>query len=341
VPHKQVYEKMTREFNVSKELETPEVKAFEKRMTENYGRSMRLGDVPLKNFVDTTTGLLETKIANLFMKGATDAAGFWSDLINVVQMTSPKQDIPVISPRDFKVHKGKVPRAGNVQSGGKFTKVSLDTTDDDLIRYIYLQIDEEDIKLRNFNVIERATMAAGQKYAKNILNDVTAHYDSISGKTQALGADKRFVALFKLFDLIAQDGFEATAVFFESGDFVKAITEETTGGTMPWLMQLQNGTPLGDNFGRGAGLNGLVGYLLNRIPVYSIANEGGAGASEIFAIDVPAAAVFGFAPGGQIALKQEIKTMLDLVEAKIASKYDIKSPTANTSAVGVVTGASA
>jgi hypothetical protein len=110
---------------------------------------------------------------------------------------------------------------------------------------------------------------------------------------------------------------------------------------MPWLTGMQ-GQPLGDNFANGVGLlNGLVGRLFGRIPTYSIANEGGAGAGEIFVIDVPAAAVFGWAPGGEIRLTQELQSMRDLAEAKIASKYDIASPASNANAVGVVTGASA
>jgi len=333
---------MSREFNLRRELDTSEVKAFEKRMSDKYGRSMRLNDVPLKNFVDTTTGLLETKISQMFVQGATDAAGFWPQLINVVQLTSPKQDVPVISQRDFQVVKGKVPRAGAVQAGGKFTKVSLDTTDDDKIRYVLLQIDEEDIKLRNFNVIESAITAAGKKYAKNILNDITAFYDAVANQeTQALSTDKRFVAIAKLIAKMADAGFDANLIFFEVNDWVKAFTEETTGGTMPWLNQVgPNGQPLGDNFGKGV-MNGLVGRYMGKVPVYSIAAEGGAGASEIFAIDTDAAAVFGWAPGGSIALTQEVHSMRDLQEAKIASKYDIQAPTANAKAVGTVTGASA
>lgn len=333
---------MTHTFNIREELEAPEVKAFEKKISEQRGRDMRFSEIPLKNFVDTTSGLLETKTSMLFMQGASDEAGFWSKLINVVNLKSPIEEVPIISQRDFAVHRGKMPRTGNVQSGGKFTKVKLDTTNDDKIRYIYLQVDEQDIKLRNFDVIEKSVRAAGQKYAKNILNDVTTHYDSISGNTQALSTDKRFVAILKAMGLLADDGFMTTAIIFESNDFVKAVTEETTGGTMPWLQTLQNGAPLGDNLlaGEGmAGLNGLMGRLFGRIPTYSIANEGGMGAGEIVLVDVEACSVFGFAPGGQIALTQEIKKMQDMVENKIASKYDVQNGNAN--AIAVVTGASA
>src|SRR5690349_5451313 len=119
---------MSREFNLSQELQTAEVKQFEKNMSDKYGRSMRLNEVPLKNFVDTTTGLLQTKVSSMFLKGATEEAGFWQDIINVVQLTSPKQDVPLISQRDFSVRRGRMPRTGNIQSGGKFRKVSLDTT---------------------------------------------------------------------------------------------------------------------------------------------------------------------------------------------------------------------
>lgn len=331
---------MTRIINLRKELEDTDVKRFERRESERLGRMVTLRDIPFKNFVDVSSSLLETKISQLFMKGAAEDAAFWPNFINVVQLDSPIQEVPVISERDFAVHKGRMPNTGNLQSGGKFTSARLDTTNDDNIRYMYIPIDEEDIKVRNFDIVERAIVAAGRKYAKNILNDITAHYDGISGKTQALSTDKRFVAIAKLIASMADSGYMANLIFFEVNDWVKAFTEETTGGTMPWLMQLQNGAPLGDNFGRGV-MNGFVGLYMGRVPVYSIANEGGAGAGEIFAIDVEAAAVFGWAPGGQIQLKQEVNKMADLINNKITSKYAIASPSVNANAVGVVTGASA
>lgn len=333
---------MTRHnFNLKDELRSPEVERFEKRYYESTGRQTALRDIPLKYFVDTTSALLQTKVLTTFIEGARDEAGFWQDLIRVVQLDSPVQKVPVISSRDFKVHKGKVPRTGNLQSGGKFTSVTLDTTNDDKIRYVYLQIDEQDVDLRNFNVIEQAIAKAGARFMKNILNDVTKAYDDVIGETQSLSTDKRFIAIAKLMANMSDKGFMPSRIIFEVNDWVKAFTEETTGGTMPWLSNVGlNGAPLGDNFGNAV-FNGHVGRFMGRAEVYVISNEGGMGAGEIMVVDKDAAAVFGWAPNGAIRLDQEVTKMRDLLEAKIQGKYDIAAPSANTSAVGAVTGASA
>lgn len=327
--------------NLRSELTSPEVQKFEKTYSESIGRQVALRDIPLKNFVDTTSGLLETKISQTFMKGASDAAGYWPELIKAVEMTSPQQSVPIISQRDFKVRKGRISGTAREGSGGKFTSVKLDATDDEKRRYVYFNIDREDVKMRNFDLVEAAVMAAGAAFAKNILDDVMSFYDSINGETQALSTDKRFVAVAKLLQKMAADGFDASAIVFDSGDFVKALTEETAGGTMPWLLGIPVGQPLGDNFGKGV-FNGFVGDYMSKVPVYSIANTAnGAGAGEIFAIDRDAAAVLGWAPGGQIELLQEVKKLDDLIANAIQAKYDIAAPTANKNAVGVVTGASA
>jgi hypothetical protein len=333
-----------RQFNLRNELATPEVKAFEQRMSDKYGRQVALRDIPIKNFVDTTTGLLQTKVASLVMRGATDEGGFWQNLINVVQMTSPKQDYPIISQRDFKVRKGKMPRTGNEQSGGKFRKVSLDTTDDHKIRYVYLEVDEQDVRVRDFDVIERSIYAAGQAFAKNILTEILSHYNSKAGNSQALSTDKRFVAVMKAIGLNKDDGFGCTSIVFESNDFVKAVTEETSGGTMPWLSTNVIGRPLGDDFGPGVvSQSGFVGKFFGQTDTYVVANDTTL-AGEILCIDANSAAVFGFAPGGDIQLSQEIHKLTDLIEAKISAKYDFASPddgSGLTNAVAKVTGASA
>lgn len=331
---------MVTRIELRNELRSPEVIAFEKKYAESTGRQTALRDIPIKNFVDTTTGLLEAKVMSTVLRGATDEAGFWPELINVVQMTSPKQDIPIVSPKDFKIRKGKMPRTGNEQSGGKFTKVSLDTTNDEKIRYTYLEIDEEDIKLRNFGVIESAILAAGKAMAKNILTEITAHYVSVAGQSQALGGDKYFVAIMKLLDKVKAAGFTASAIVFESGDFVQAIVEETTGGSMPWLgMSWPGMQPLGDNFASpgAARLSGMVGKLFGTMPVYVVGNDNPGLNGNILAIDAEAGSVFGWAPNGQLEVVTEIQRLNDLVANKIACKYDIKN--ANASAVGKVTGA--
>lgn len=327
---------MTRTLNLREQLRQPETQRFLKRYSEAHGdRQVALRDVPLKNFVDVDSNLLETKVSQLFLKGAGEASGFWSDLINVVQLSAPIEEVPIISERDFEVRTGKITTAKLEESGGSVSRVQLDTTNDEHIRYTLIKVDGEDIRLRNFNVVERSIMAAGAAFSKNILNDVTSHYDGVSGNTQALSSDTRFVAVMKLLALIADDGFAGNRMAFEVNDFVQAITEETTGGDLPWLHMTQ-GQPLGENFGKGI-MNGFVGNFLGKVPTYSIANEGGMGAGEILVVDKEAASVFGWAPGGEVQLATEIKTIEDVVNALIKAKYDIANGNAN--AVGVVTGA--
>jgi hypothetical protein len=335
---------MRREFNLTEELRSPEVQQFEKNMSNHYGRQVALRDVPLKNFVDVSSGLLETKIASTFLKGATDEAGFWQSLINVVQMTSPKQDVPIVSQRDFKVRTGRISKAALEESGGSFRYVELDTTDDDKTRYVYLEIDGSDIRLRNFNVVEQAIQAAGAAFAKNILGDVIKHYIDHAGNEQALSSDKRFVAVMKAIAKNKTDGFGCSAIVVHYDDFVDAITEETTGGTMPWLMSLSGSAPpLGSNFSQGYGkLDGFVGNLFGKIPVFAVSNDSNL-SGNIVCVDVAAAAMLGFGPAGGISLAQEVRKIDDLVANAISATYDIKSHdddgSGNTNAVAVVTGA--
>src|SRR5437870_4245321 len=208
--------------------------------------------------------------------------------------------------RYFKIRKGKMSRAQLEESGGKFRKVSLDTTDDHLIRYAYLQVNDEDAELRNFDVVTQSIYAAGQAFARNILDDVLAQHVNQAANVQPLGGDKYFVAVMKAIALNKFDGFGCNAIVFDQDDFVQAITEETTGGTMPWLLQLQNMTPLGDNFSSNFGMSdGLVGRLFNRIPVYVVSGNSTL-SGNIVLVDSQSAAVFGFAPGGAIEIKDSI-----------------------------------
>lgn len=328
--------------NLRQELTSKEVERFTKRYSEEKGRDVAFRDIPIKNFVDVASGLLETKVSQLFMKGAADEAGFYSSLIRVVNMTSPIQQVPIVSQRDVKIRKGKISGAALEGSGGKVRSVKLDTTDDEKIRYALLNIDAEDVKLRNFNYIEQMIVAAGAAFSKNILGDVLSQYVNKAGNTQALGGDKYFVAVMKAIGLNKADGFGCSAIIVDYQDFVQAVTEETTGGTMPWLMSLQNGNPLGDNFGKNFGaVDGLVGYLFNRIPVYAVSNDSNL-SGNILCVDVPAAAALGFGPGGEIMTAQAINNMRDLVHNKIQAKYDINNPddgSGNTNAVAKVTGA--
>lgn len=334
------------EFNLKQRLESPEVKRFEQRLSEEYGRNMRLGDVPLKNFVDVSSDLLETKVASLFLKGASDAAGFWRDLINVIPMNAPVQPVPLVSERDIEVRKGKISRAQREQSGGRVRTTKLDTTNDDKIRYIYLPIENEDIRMYGVDYAERMIVAAGRRFSKTILTDILKQYVNKAGNSQALGTDKRFVAVMKALGLNGDDGFGCSVIIIEqSTDFVKAVTEETSGGTMPWLTNVAMGSaPLGDNFAKGIASAGIAGYMFGQIPVYVI-NNAPELKGNILCVDVPAAAALGFAPGGEIRTEQEIKRIDDLIENAISAKYDIANPdddgSGNTNAVAKVTGASA
>lgn len=334
---------MAQRLNLRQELTSPEVERFVKNYSERLGRQVALRDIPIKNFVDVDSKLLETKVSSLFMQGATDAAGFWPELINVVNTSAPKEEVPIVSDRDFEVRTGKVSGAALEGSGGKVRSVELDTTDDEKIRYVLLNIDAEDVKLRRFNYIEQSIQAAGRRLGKHILGEVIKHYVDKAGNTQALSTDKRFVAVMKAMSLNVDDGFGTTAIVINHSDFIKAVTEETTGGTMPWLLQL-SGAPLGSNFGEGVPQSGLAGYMWSKIPVYTVANDANL-AGNILCIDTKSAAVFGFAPGGTIEMAQQVDTMKDLVQNKIQCKYDIANPdddgSGNSIAIAKVTGASA
>ncbi len=326
---------MSHNLDLTKELASTEVKNFEKRMSERYGRDMTLRGVPLKNFVKVDTGLIETKVASMIIEGANDEAGFYPKLVRMHEMSSEKEVLPISSMRDYKVRRGRFAGSQLEESGGKTSQVTLDVTNEKSIRYVYLAISELDVQSQRFALIEDSIRNAGKALAKHVLGEITTRFVADAGNTQALAADKRFVAIMKLIDKIATSGFKASAVIFESSDFVDAITEETAGGTMPWLGTLQNSQPLGDNFATGMGLiNGLAGTLFGRLPVYVVANDTGL-ATNIVAVDVQQGEVFGLYHGMQFA--ENVNSIRDLVEAKISMRYDLVK--ANANAIGKVTGA--
>ena len=322
---------------------THEMRRFEHSYSNSVGRQVAFRDIPLKNFVDVSSDLLEKKVAGVFLRGAQDSAGFYANLIKVVNTTAAQQYVRIVSQRDIAVRKGKVGGAALEGSGGKVRRVLIDTTDDEKIRYALFNIDAEDVRAGNFDLIEQSILVAGQAFAKNILGDVIKQYVNKAGNLQALSTDNRFVAVMKAIAKNKADGFGCSAIVMHYDDYVDAITEETASGSMPWLMQLQNGTPLGSNFGDNYGdIDGFVGRLFNRIPVYAISNDTTL-AGNILCIDAPAAAVLGFAPAGEIAIVKQLDSMKDLVQNKIQAKYDINNPdddgSGNTNAVAKVTGA--
>src|SRR5581483_3218267 len=164
-------------------------------MTERFGRSMTVRNTPLKEFVAVDTGLLEVKVSDLVMQGAYDEAGYWRDIAFLYPMTAEKEEVQLISMRNYAVRTGKLTRKSKEESGGKVDRIELDVSNEKNDRYVYLQVDGRDVELKRFLNIENSIKAAGAAFAKQIRDDILTQYLANIGVSQALGADTRYTSL--------------------------------------------------------------------------------------------------------------------------------------------------
>ncbi|WP_415283899.1 hypothetical protein [Candidatus Nitrososphaera sp. FF02] len=315
-----------------------EIQRFERSMSDKFGRQVAISGIPLKNFVDVDSGLLEKKVNSLIMQGATDEAGYWRDIARVYTMTTPIEVVGLHSMRDYKVRTGKMSRAALEEAGGKIDSVTLDVSNDEKIRYLYLEIDENDLRLGKINSIEDAIKTAGSAFAKHVRDDIISAYLTHKGADveQALSTDKRYAALFKLAAKMNKKGFGMNCIIVDADDLVQAITEETDNGHLAWLTAMQAGASFGNNFASSIGnLNGHIGMFGAKVPIYVVGDTSASLNGTILGVDKDKGIAVGLYEDMRFA--KNVNTMKDLVEAKIQARYDIEK--ANANAIGWVSGA--
>lgn len=317
----------------------PELKRFETTMSERYGRDVKLRSIPLKEFVSAATGLLEQKISDLVLEGSVDEAGYWRDIVHLHPMQGEKEIVPIFSSRDFIVRRGQFSKAGKEESGGKVGTVTLDVSNEDKERYVYLAIRQRDIELKKLSSIEDSVRTSGRAFAKYIRDEILTKYlaDKGTDVEQAKSTDTYFAAIMKLASKMNKKGFGLDCIIIDSDDFVQAITEQAgTAGPLPWLTAMMAGPSLGENFAKSVGrLNGLVGLFAGTIPIYVVGDTSASLNGTILGIEKGKGEVFGLHK--DITVVDRLDTIEDLREAKISARYDIAL--GNASAIGWVSGA--
>jgi len=244
-----------------------------KKLEEKLGRP--ISSIPLKEVVSVDAGLVTDAVSRVVMRGAEDEAGYWREIISVRQMETEKEEIPLVTQRDFKVRTGHIDASGLEAAGGQFSRVSLDVSDEKTDHYLYCPIRERDIEMRRFDVVESALEAAGAAFAKHILSEITKAYVNDAGSTEALGTNTRFTALTNLIATMVDNGFSPDVCLMTAKDYAQVLqTEQSTGGAMPFITAIEAGPSAGENLIAGIGkMNGMVGRLFGVIPIYVIGND--------------------------------------------------------------------
>ena len=114
--------------------------------------------------------LLKTKVESLIIEGATYQSG-WETLVNQHDM-SETEKLDVTSMKDYKVHKGYVEGSERRDSGGDYSKISLDVSTPDTIRFMEIPIKETDIQFKKWNYMETTLRQSGAAMGHDVLTNV-------------------------------------------------------------------------------------------------------------------------------------------------------------------------
>lgn len=321
---------MASKIDIINYLHDNDTQRFERRYSEQKGRQVTLRDIPLKDFVDADTNIFEKKVTSLIIEGATDKADYWRDIVHVYPMTSEVEVVPVPSMRQFKVRRGQFSKTGKQETGGRVAEVTLDVRDEDKERYCYFEIRERDIELKRYNFIAQSLRLAGKAFAKQIRDDILTAYIADKGADveQPRGTDARSTAVFKLASKMNKKGFGLDTIIIDSDNFTTAITE-VVGNTLPWLTAMNVGASITrENLSASIGdLNGLVGYFGGQVPIFVVGDTSATLSGIILGIERMAGEVIGIHK--EITVKNEIKSIEDLIANKLVARYDIKKANAN------------
>jgi len=105
------------------------------------------------------------------IRGA-DFVELWNKVSKVVEMPSSKWDCPVIAYTDFKDYKGKTGSHGIRESGGFFSAVPLDCSNQKGLHRVKVAMNKTWIRDNNWSAIEEAFEAAGQTMYDEILGSI-------------------------------------------------------------------------------------------------------------------------------------------------------------------------
>ena len=245
-------------------LHDPEIKKVEETLHASH---VRLDDV-LRNYsfkefaeaflqetsiyetVKVDNALFAVKVAATVEKGAAYAGSRWREVVRVFDLPEPasKMEVPKSSEADYTVHRGHAAGANRFASGGKVDRIALDTTPADTIRYVFVQVNEDDVRSRNFSAVEAALEDAGGALAADTLKFIVdTGLEADAGQTGAgTGQD---VLLSDTIKKMTRQGFKPDTFIATPQSVDKLRTyEKSTGGAMPFVDQTIWG---GDTFRAG------------------------------------------------------------------------------------------
>jgi len=188
-----------------------ELKKFE---TE---KGVPLRQIPLKDLIHfnkatqkcETVGVEPTLIAQKLMDNVIigqDFVPLWNKISRVVTMDVNKVEQPIISYGDFKVKKGGT--GGHIRtSGGFFSNVELDTSDEQGMYRVEVALRKTWIRDNKWSAVEESFRAAGQTMYDEVLLSIITKYlaDVDSTMTAALSAwgNSHYKAFVKMVSLIS------------------------------------------------------------------------------------------------------------------------------------------
>jgi hypothetical protein len=122
-------------------------------------------------------------------------------------------------------------------SGGQITTVSLDTTPAQTIRYVHVNLNEDDVKSRVFNAVEAALQDAGNALATSTLRSIAMQMDTDAGVSGTGTAGQYDVLIASAQTLMEAAGFYPDNLMITPAGKAGLRNEtKTTGGFMPFAM---------------------------------------------------------------------------------------------------------
>jgi hypothetical protein len=131
-----------------------------------------------------------------------------------------KMDVPVTSMDDFAVYKGYVQGTAKQDSGGNTTKISLDVSTEDKIRFMEIPIKDIHVKFKRWNFIEDTLRKAGQAFGSYVLQDIIVNTLKPAAVNTAFDTS--------LYKTIVNTRRDARIAGFPSNSVIVSPTEEAT-----------------------------------------------------------------------------------------------------------------
>ena len=205
--------------------------------------------------------LIQQKVLDLVIQGA-EFIPIYDRLATIVDMTAPKQELPVSAYTGFTVVKGSQ-GSGTKQAGGYTDVIELDCSNGKGMYRVDVAFEKYWIRQAQWSAVENALRDAGQvmydAVAGAILDKLVADVDSTMTNTLANWGNGAYKSLMKSFGLLASAQIRPTAAIINPSSIVTLGAEDyfinslyVTAGKMDLEPE-----------------SGLFGYLMPmKVPIY-------------------------------------------------------------------------